>query len=334
MEVLTTMERRIFLKSLAGLTAGILLPRQVFANKSEKSSDRLGELLPVRVLGRTGESVTMLGVGGWHIGRMNERHAQETIEVALEEGVRFFDTAESYQSGGSESRLGQLLTPKYRDVVFLMTKTTATDGDTAKRHLEESLRRLATEYLDLWQVHAVSNPEDVDNRINHGVLDAMVEAKESGKTRYIGFTSHTRPSAHLRVLEKTDVFDTCQMPANVADPSYESFIEGVLPKLVEHKIGVLAMKSLANGGFFGGSRHGEHGDNPRLVPHRVSIAEAIHFVWSLPVSVLITGPDNVEQMKEKIKLARSFIRMDEKQRQALVKKVADLAGQRVEFYKG
>ena len=327
------MERRIFLKSLAGLTAGILLPRQVFANKSEKSSDRLGELLPVRVLGRTGESVTMLGVGGWHIGRMNERDAQETIEVALEEGVRFFDTAESYQSGGSESRLGQLLTPKYRDVVFLMTKTTATDGDTAKRHLEESLRRLATEYLDLWQVHAVSNPEDVDNRINHGVLDAMVEAKESGKTRYIGFTSHTRPSAHLRVLEKTDVFDTCQMPANVADPSYESFIEGVLPKLVEHKIGVLAMKSLANGGFFGGSRHGEHGDNPRLVPHRVSIAEAIHFVWSLPVSVLITGPDNVEHMKEKIKLARSFIRMNEKQRQALVKKVADLAGQRVEFYK-
>jgi len=333
MDVLTTMERRIFLKSLAGLTAGILLPRQVFANKSEKSSDRLGELLPVRVLGRTGESVTMLGVGGWHIGRMNERDAQETIEAALEAGVRFFDTAESYQSGGSESRLGQLLTPKYRDVVFLMTKTTATDGDTAKRHLEESLRRLATEYLDLWQVHAVSNPEDVDNRINHGVLDAMVEAKESGKTRYIGFTSHTRPSAHLRVLEKTDVFDTCQMPANVADPSYESFIEGVLPKLVEHKIGVLAMKSLANGGFFGGSRHGEHGDNPRLVPHRVSIAEAIHFVWSLPVSVLITGPDNVEHMKEKIKLARSFIRMNEKQRQALVKKVADLAGQRVEFYK-
>ncbi|MBC8235132.1 aldo/keto reductase [bacterium] len=327
------MERRVFLKSLAGLTAGILLPRQVFANKSEKSSDRLGELLPIRVLGRTGESVTMLGVGGWHIGRMNERDAQETIETALEEGVRFFDTAESYQSGGSESRLGQLLTPKYRDVVFLMTKTTATDGDTAKRHLEESLRRLATEHLDLWQVHAVSNPEDVDNRINHGVLDAMVEAKESGKTRYIGFTSHTRPSAHLRVLEKTDVFDTCQMPVNVADPSYESFIEGVLPKLVEHKIGVLAMKSLANGGFFGGSRHGEHGDNPRLVPHRVSIAEAIHFVWSLPVSVLITGPDNVEQMKEKIKLARSFIRMDEKQRQALVKKVADLAGQRVEFYK-
>jgi len=333
MEVLTTMERRVFLKSLAGLTAGILLPRRVFANKSEKSTDRLGELLPIRVLGRTGESVTMLGVGGWHIGRMNERDAQETIEAALEAGVRFFDTAESYQSGGSESRLGQLLTPKYRDVVFLMTKTTATDGDTAKRHLEESLRRLATERLDLWQVHAVSNPEDVDNRINQGVLDAMVEAKESGKTRYIGFTSHTKPSAHLRVLEKTDIFDTCQMPVNVADPSYESFIEGVLPKLVEHKIGVLAMKSLANGGFFGGSKHGEHGDNPRLVPNRVSIAEAIHFVWSLPVSVLITGPDNVEQMKEKIKLARSFTKMDEKQRQALVKKVADLAGQRVEFYK-
>jgi len=327
------MDRRNFLKSLAGLTAGILLPPQAFADGKSKPKDRLSELLPTRVLGRTGEAVTMLGVGGWHIGRMTERDAQATIEAALEGGVRFFDTAESYQAGGSESRLGKLLTPKYRDVVFLMTKTTARDAATAKRHLEDSLRRLATDHLDLWQVHTVTNPEDVDNRMKNGVFDVMVEAKKSGKTRYIGFTGHTSPSSHLRVLEKTDIFDTCQMPVNAADPSYESFIKGVLPKLVERKIGVLAMKSLANGGFFGGSTHGEHGDNPKLVPNRVSIAEAINFVWSLPVSVLITGPDNIEQMKEKIALARSFTGMDEKQRQALIKRVADLAGRRVEFYK-
>ncbi len=327
------MERRSLLKWMAGLTAGLLLSSQTNARGDSQSSDRLGTLLPRRQLGRSGSAVTMLGVGGWHIGRMSERDAQETIEVALEGGVRFFDTAESYQSGGSESRLGKLLTPKYRDVVYLMTKTTARDADGARRHLEDSLRRLATDYLDLWQVHSVKSPEDVDGRITDGVFEVMIEAQASGKVRQIGFTGHKRPDAHLRVLEKSDIFDTCQMPINLADPSYESFILGVLPTLVERQLGVLAMKTLANGGFFGGSKHGEHGDNPKLIPERVSITEAIHFAWSLPISVLITGPDNLDQMKEKIALARSFVGMDSQQRQVLIEKVADQAGKRVEFYK-
>ncbi|MEE9167012.1 MAG: aldo/keto reductase [Candidatus Neomarinimicrobiota bacterium] len=322
--------RREFLKSLGGLTAGIVLPRGIWQGNSK---DRLGDLLPMRKLGRTGEAVTMLGVGGWHIGRMGEREAQATIEAALEGGVRFFDTAESYQGGGSESRLGRLLIPKYRDDVFIMTKTTAGDAHGVRRHLESSLRRLGTDHLDLWQVHSVRSPRDVDGRIDRGVFDVVMEAKESGKTRYVGFTGHTRPSAHLRVLEELDIFDACQMPVNLADPGYESFIEHVMPELVERKIGILAMKTLANGGFFGGSRHGEHGDNPKLVPDRVSIREAIHFVWSLPVTVLITGPDNAAQLKEKIALARSFSRMDEEERERLIEKVSDLAGPRVEFYK-
>ncbi len=327
------MERRSLLKWMAGLTAGLLLSSQTNARGDSQSSDRLGTLLPRRQLGRSGSAVTMLGVGGWHIGRMSERDAQATIEAALEGGVRFFDSAETYQSGGSESRLGKLLTPKYRDVVYLMTKTTARDADGAQRHLEDSLRRLATDYLDLWQVHAVDSPDDVDGRISKGVFEVMVKAKASGKVRQIGFTGHKRPDAHLRVLEKSDIFDTCQMPVNLADPSYESFILGVLPTLVERQLGVLAMKTLANGGFFGGSKHGEHGDNPKLIPERVSITEAIHFTWSLPISVLITGPDNLEQMKEKIAQARSFVGMDSQQRQVLIEKVADLAGKRVEFYK-
>ena len=163
-------DRRAFLRSMASVTAGVLLSSQTNAGAEGQSQDRLGELLPTRTLGRTGEAVTMLGVGGWHIGRMDESEAQATIDAALEGGVRFFDSAESYQSGGSESRLGKLLVPKYRDVAFIMTKTTARDADGARQHLEDSLRRLNTDHLDLWQVHAVESPDDVDNRIQNGVF--------------------------------------------------------------------------------------------------------------------------------------------------------------------
>ena len=274
----------------------------------------------------------MLGVGGWHIGRMHEAAAQATIEKALEGGVRFFDSAESYQNGGSEEYLGRFLTPKYRDVAFLMTKTQAFDGGRARRDLEGSLRRLNTDYLDLWQLHNVESPEAADTRVG-SVLDVMLEAKAEGKVRHIGFTGHRTPRAHLRVLELTDAFEACQMPVNVADASYESFSENVLPELVEREIGVIAMKTMANGGFFGGSRHGQHGDNPRVVPNRVSVEEAIHYVWSLPVSVLVSGPDNLSHMIEKISLARSFTGLDEATRKDLVTRVADMAGNSVEFYK-
>ncbi len=327
-------DRRAFLKSLAGLTTGILLSSANAEGQDAKpSSDRLGTLLPMRKFGRTDEAVTILGVGGWHIGEMAEKEAQNTIETALEGGVRFFDSAESYQAGKSEQRLGKLLVPKYRDDIFLMTKTTARDAVTARKHLEGSLKRLKTDQLDLWQVHAVRNPEDVDARIENGIFDVMAEAKESGKTRFIGFTGHTSPSAHQRVLEKSDIFDACQLPVNIADMNYASFIEGVVPTLVKQNIGVIGMKSLANGGFFGGSKHGKHGPNPRVVPNRVSISEAIRFVWSFPVSTLVTGPDDVAQMQEKIDIAKAYSGMGETERNKLIEKVADMAGTTVEFYK-
>ena len=327
-------DRRAFLKSLAGLTTGILLSSASAEGQETKPlSDRLGTLLPLRKLGRTGESVTMLGLGGWHIGEMDEKEAQKTLDIALEGGVRFFDSAESYQKGGSETRLGKLLIPKYRDDIFLMTKTTARDAATARKHLEASLKRLKTDQVDLWQVHAVRNPDDVDERVDQGVFDVMNEAKESGKTRWIGFTGHTSPSAHQRVLNKSDIFDACQLPVNLTDVSYESFIEGILPTLVERNIGVIGMKSLANGGFFGGSRHGKHGPNPRVVPNRVTIQDAIRFVWSFPVSTLVTGPDNAEQLQEKIDIAKRFSGMKQDEREQLIEKVADMAGTTVEFYK-
>lgn len=327
-------DRRAFLKSMAGLTTGILLSSACAeGDEVNTDSDRLGPLLPTRRLGRTGEAVTMLAVGGWHIGEMPEAEAEKTIEIALEGGVRFFDSAESYQSGGSESRLGKLLVPKYRDDVFLMTKTTATTADRAWEHLEGSLSRLNTDRLDLWQVHSVKTPGDVDERIDNGILDVMLEAKATGKTRYIGFTGHASPAAHERMLEQTDIFDTCQLGMNLVDVSYESFIEKVVPTLVERNIGVIGMKALANGGFFGGKRHGKHGSNPKVVPDRVSVSEAIRFVWSLPVSTLVTGPDNAQQMQEKIEIAQAFTGMEDDERQALIDKVEDMAGTTVEFYK-
>lgn len=324
-------DRRTFLTTLGALLASAGLSR---AAMPAPRRDRIGELLPMRPLGRTGQDVTMLGLGGWHIGRMSERDAQATIDAALEGGIRFFDTAESYQDGASEERLGTMLVPKHRDAIFLMTKSTAKDRAEAEKHLEGSLRRLKVDHVDLWQMHAVSNPQDVDDRIARGVLDVMIKAKASGKARHIGFTGHAQPAAHRRVLERTDVFETAQMPINIADPSFESFVEGVVPRLVERKMGVLAMKTLANGGFFGGSQQGEHGNNPKLVPDRVSVREAVSFVWSLPVSVLITGPDNPDQLREKIAIARAFEPLDQTARAALVKRVADLAGPRVEYYKG
>lgn len=327
-------DRRAFLKSIAGLTTGVLLSSACAeADEEGLTGDRLGTLLPTRRFGRTGEAVTMLGVGGWHIGEMSEAEAQKTIETALDGGVRFFDSAESYQAGGSESRLGKLLVPKYRDDVFLMTKTTARSAAKAWEHLEGSLTRLNTDQLDLWQMHSVQNPADVDERIDNGILDIMLEAKATGKTRYIGFTGHASPAAHERVLEQTDIFDTCQLSVNLTDVSYESFIERVVPTLVERNVGVIGMKALANGGFFGGSQHGKHGANPKVVPDRVSVSEAIRFVWSLPVSTLVTGPDNAKQMQEKIDIAKTFTGMDDDERNALIEKVEDMAGTTVEFYK-
>lgn len=327
------MDRRRFLEQLTGLTSSLLLAPSELTAWNATPRDRLGDVLPQRKLGATGEAVTMLGVGGWHIGRMDERDAQATIEAALEGGVRFFDSAEQYQDGGSERYLGRFLTPKYREEVFLMTKTASSTAEEARRDLEGSLRRLNTEYLDLWQVHSVTTPSSVDARIEEGVFDVVRQAKEEGKVRHIGFTGHNDPAAHQRVLERRTDMETCQMPVNVADPSYSSFIKNVMPTLVDRDIGILAMKTLANGGFFGGSQHGQHGDDPRVVPNRVSIREALHFAWSLPVSTLITGPDNVGQMQEKIELARSFEGMSEAERKALIERVADLAGTDTEFYK-
>lgn len=322
--------RREFFLALSALTTSLLPPIT-----SSASSDALGERLPTRLLGKTGEQVTMLGLGGAHVASvLSDKDAQKAIDLAIAGGIRFFDSAHSYGSGESERRYGKYLTPKYREHVFLMTKAELFDAQTVRQQLDESLLRLKTDYVDLWQMHQVMDPDDADTRIAGGVLDVFQEAKESGKARHIGFSGHNMPDAHLRVLSKTDIFETCQMPVNCADPTYGSFILNVMPKLVERNMGIIAMKTLACGGFFGGTTFFQGGNKPKICPDRISVQEAIHFVWSLPVSTLVTGPNNLQQLQEKIDFARSFSEIDETGRLELINRVADLTPNGgVEFYK-
>jgi len=328
-------DRRMFLKSIAGVTAGLTLGGATPVFKSE--SDRLGEVLPKRKLGRTNEYVTMLGTGGYHVGWTTERDAQEVVEAALEGGIRFFDTAESYADGISEVRYGKYLTPKYRDLIFLTSKSTGKDAKTVREHLEGTLRRLNTDHLDLYQVHAISTPEDVDSRIQSGVLEVLLKAKEEGKIRHLGFTGHQNPFAHVRMLERTkesDIFDTVLMPVNVLDQTYFSFTHNIMSKALERNMGICAIKSLADGRFFAKKEQAGWTSDDPLIPNYLSIKEAMHFVWSLPVSVLISGNENATFMREKIALARSFTKLTEEQKIALIDKVKDIAlTGKVEYFK-
>jgi aryl-alcohol dehydrogenase-like predicted oxidoreductase len=288
------------------------------------ASDRIGDLLPQRFLGSTGEKVTMLGLGGAHIGIiMDEPTSEKVIEAAIEGGIRFFDNAWGYANGLAEERFGKFLVPKYRDISFIMTKTPAKSGKDAMKHLETSLKRMKTDYIDLWQIHSVNTLDDFDRRLQQGVVEAMVRAKESGKVKYIG------------LLEKANILETCQMPVNCFDPNYESFINNVLPSLVERKMGVIAMKTLSNGGFFGGTRHMHGGDKPKIIPGVATMDEAMNFVWSLPVSVVVTGAHDINMLNEKIELAKSFRKMNEEKRKELVERLANAGfeGKTVEFYK-
>lgn len=332
-------DRREFIKTLAAITGSLSMTATLHAEGS-KTSDRLGELLPQRILGRTGEAVTMLGLGGAHVSaQFSDSDAEKLIEASIEGGIRFFDTASIYSGGESEKRYGRYLTPKYRDIVFLMTKSNGgeydgTTADSVRKHLDDSLRNMKTDYIDLWQMHQIMSPEDVNNRINKGVLDVLLEAKEAGKVRYIGFSGHSDPAAHQLLLDTTDIFETCQMPVNCADPSYGSFIRKIMPQLVQRNIGIIAMKTLACGGFFGGDTWFQGGNKPKIVPDCMTITEAIHFVWSLPVSVIVTGPNNIAQLQEKIDLARSFVDMSAEKRDQLIAKASSLTPDKgVEFYK-
>lgn len=274
--------------------------------------------MPYRVLGRTGERVSAIGLGGWHLGfeKLDEELSIRIVRSAIDRGINFMDNSWDYNDGASEIRMGRALHDGYRDRAFLMTKIDGRSKREATRQLDESLRRLQTDRVDLVQHHEILRYED-PHRIfaEDGANAALVEARQAGKLRYIGFTGHKDPRIHLYMLEVARghgfTFDTVQMPLNVMDAHYRSFEELVLPELVKQDIGVLGMKSLANGII--------------LRSNTVTAIECLHYALNLPTSVVITGVDSMEILDQAFTAARTFRSMSEADVQALLKKTAKAA---------
>ncbi len=271
--------------------------------------------IPRRPLGKTGAQVSILGVGGSHLAETkDEDEALRIVAEAIDAGVNFFDNAWEYHGGVSEQRLGKALRGK-RDQVFLMTKV-CTHGrgvDVAMKQLEESLKRLRTDHLDLWQVHECVYFDDPERHFAPGgVIEALDRAKKQGKVRFVGFTGHKHPAIHLAMLAHTYPFDTCQMPLNCFDAGYRSFEKQVLPEVNGRGMGALGMKSLCGSGL-------------PAQKGAVTPVEAIRYAMSLPVATTITGIDSREVLHQNLAIARGFRPMSEAQMTALRNRVAGYA---------
>ena len=273
--------------------------------------------MPYRTLGRTGERVSLLGLGGVHLGRdLKEAESIRIIRTAVDNGVTFLDNSWDYNDGASEERMGKALRDGYRGRVVLMTKFDGRDRTTATRQFEESLRRLQTDHVDLLQFHEIIWDDDPERIFaEEGAFGAVLDARRAGKTRYIGFTGHKSPAIHLKMLAAASArqftFDTVQMPLNVMDAHYDSFERRVLPELVNQKIGVLGMKPL--------------GDRLIVDTRLVTARECWHYAMSLPTSVVITGCDSMPVLESALAAARTFRPLTEDERAELLAKTAAAA---------
>ncbi|MGA9799150.1 MAG: aldo/keto reductase [Terriglobales bacterium] len=306
----SALTRREFLETAAGVTvAANLLPRAWAAE--------IKNGIPYRTLGNTGENVSCIGLGGYHIG--NQSDEQESIRIvrtALDEGINFLDNCWDYNGGESEVRMGKALRDGYRKKAFLMTKIDARSSQGAARQIDESLRRLQTDVIDLVQFHEVIRANDPDLIFApKGGMEAVVEAKRKGKIRYIGFTGHKSPEFHLKMLNaafaRNFTLNTVQMPLNLMDAHYDSFEKKVLPVLVKHNIGVLGMKPM--------------GDGLILKSKAAEPVECLHYALTLPTSVVITGCDSLPILQQALKVARSFKPLSGEQIAALLARTAPVA---------
>jgi len=311
------MDRREFLKNAA--VAGMV------TSLYPQLSHAADAGIPYRTLGRTGEKVSIVGLGGYHIGMgSDEQESIRVIRTALDEGVNFLDNCWDYNGGVSEERMGKALRDGYRAKAFLMTKIDGRTKAAAQQQLNESLRRLQTDHIDLLQFHEVIRDTDPERIFSAGGMEAVLEAKKQGKVRYIGFTGHKSPDIHAKMLETAFAhnftFDSVQMPLNVMDAHYNSFEKKVLPILVKHNIGVLGMKPM--------------GDSIILKSKTAAPVECLHYAMNLPTSVVVTGCESMPILRQALNAARSFKPMSEQQVAALLQKTASASAKgEFELYK-
>jgi aryl-alcohol dehydrogenase-like predicted oxidoreductase len=304
-------QRREFLQAAGELSLAALMSRGLFA-----ADERKGEMI-YRRLGRTGERVSAIGLGGYHIGNpKSKQEAVRIIRTAIDRGINFMDNCWDYHDGRSEVWMGEALRDGYRQKVFLMTKFDGRTRTAAASQIDESLRRLQTDHIDLMQYHENIRMEDPDRFFaGGGPLEALLEAKQAGKIRYIGFTGHKDPAVHLRMLEVAQAhqfhFDAAQMPLNILDAQFRSFAGQVVPKLVEQGIAVLGMKPMASGAI---PRNG-----------LATGVECLHYALNLPTSVVITGCDNVQALDQALAAARTFRPLSRSELSALLAKTREAA---------
>jgi aryl-alcohol dehydrogenase-like predicted oxidoreductase len=301
-------DRRGFVKNAAWAAASSLFVGGAQADTTETTQPAsMAGNMPMKALGKTGLHVSALGVGGFHLGTAKDQQtATEIVSRAIDGGVNFFDNAWEYHDGDSEVRLGKALQGK-RDKIVLMTKvcTHGRGKDVAMRMLEDSLRRLKTDHLDVWQIHEVVYYNDPDLIFaTGGAAEALTEAKQQGKVRFVGFTGHKDPVIHLRMLSFDYPFDTVQMPINCFDASFHSFEKQVLPEATRRGIAVLGMKSLG-------------GSGEMVTAGAITPEQGLRYAMSVPVATTISGMESVEVLKQNLDIAHNFKPMDDDEMDAL-----------------
>jgi uncharacterized protein len=315
--------RRAALRLIGG--GAVAVGARLFLPKIERvSAAPPVATIPRRKLGKTGVEVSILGIGGYHLGAAkDEAEASRIVAAAIDAGINFFDNAWEYHDGKSEEWMGKALAGK-RDKAFLMTKvcTHGRGKKEALKQLDESLKRLKTDHIDLWQVHEVVYDNDPEKHyMKDGVLEALTEAKKLGKVRFVGFTGHKHPDLHLQMIDKGYAFDTVQLPLNAFDAHFRSFEQKVLPKANEKSLGVIGMKPLCGGG------------DP-IKKGVIKVDEALRYAMSLPVAVTLTGIDSYAILEQNLAIVRGFKPLSEEQMKAIREKVRVHATDgRFELYK-
>jgi predicted aldo/keto reductase-like oxidoreductase len=277
--------------------------------------------IPTRPLGKTSANVSIICLGGWHIGQpaIGDAEAERIMHAAIDHGVTFFDNAWDYHDGRSEEIMGKALaTGGRRQKVFLMTKNCGRDAQTSRQHLDDSLRRLQTDVIDLWQFHEINYDNDPDWIVERGALAVALEAQRAGKVRFLGFTGHKAPHIFLKMLGKHDNWDTCQLPVNVCDYFYRSSIHDVIPELKKKNVAPIGMKSLGGGNMDSGGKIVASGI--------VTAEECIRFALSQEIASLVVGVDSMKVLMQDVGIARDFKPMPADERDALLARVKAVAG--------